>query len=283
MKNNFKLTILAMIITGLLLSGIATAQTPTQTPKQNPQALQTQGTVPPVAGSGTTGQIPKWTGSSTTSYTLGDSTITEDKYGKVGIGTTTPTSKLTVQGMVETTLGGVKFPDGTVQTTAAGAPNTGVQSLNGLTGNLMLAAGSNITITPNGNTLTVSATSTSGDSATSAFTRDLVVDLPLGQSLVQKEFDSPPGSDNLRFVIEYLSLEALAFVKEVTICTTVNGTQTCYLFPMTYTGPTRSVVDRSLKLYADGNSKIKVIVGRTAPNSIDGLTIHLSGYTVPLP
>jgi hypothetical protein len=44
--------------------------------------------------------------------------ITEDKFGHVGVGTTAPTSKLTVQGMIETTLGGLKFPDGTVQTTA---------------------------------------------------------------------------------------------------------------------------------------------------------------------
>jgi len=38
--------------------------------------------------------------------------------GKVGIGTTTPASKLTVVGTIESTSGGVKFPDGTVQTTA---------------------------------------------------------------------------------------------------------------------------------------------------------------------
>src|SRR6185503_16135425 len=44
--------------------------------------------------------------------------IYEDKFGKIGIGTRTPTSLLTVQGMIETTLGGYKFPDGTVQTTA---------------------------------------------------------------------------------------------------------------------------------------------------------------------
>jgi hypothetical protein len=67
-----------------------------------------------VTGSGTSGQLTKWTSLST----LGDSVISEDKFGKVGIGTTSPTSKLTVQGMIETTLGGYKFPDGTVQTTA---------------------------------------------------------------------------------------------------------------------------------------------------------------------
>ena len=38
----------------------------------------------------------------------------------VGIGTTTPGSKLTVAGVIESTTGGIKFPDGTTQTTASG-------------------------------------------------------------------------------------------------------------------------------------------------------------------
>ena len=37
----------------------------------------------------------------------------------VGIGTSTPGSKLTVAGLIETTTGGVKFPDGTIQLSAA--------------------------------------------------------------------------------------------------------------------------------------------------------------------
>ncbi len=43
--------------------------------------------------------------------------VTDD--GKVGIGTSSPTSALTSGGMVESLAGGVKFPDGTVQETAA--------------------------------------------------------------------------------------------------------------------------------------------------------------------
>ena len=41
--------------------------------------------------------------------------------GNVGVGTNNPTSLLTVAGMIQTTSGGVKFPDGTVQTTSATA------------------------------------------------------------------------------------------------------------------------------------------------------------------
>jgi hypothetical protein len=39
--------------------------------------------------------------------------------GNVGIGTTSPGEKLTVTGTIESTTGGIKFPDGTLQTTAA--------------------------------------------------------------------------------------------------------------------------------------------------------------------
>ena len=39
--------------------------------------------------------------------------------GNVGIGTQVPTEKFTVSGTIESTDGGIKFPDGTVQTTAA--------------------------------------------------------------------------------------------------------------------------------------------------------------------
>ena len=41
--------------------------------------------------------------------------------GYVGVGTSDPSSMLTVTGTIESTTGGVKFPDGTVQTTASSA------------------------------------------------------------------------------------------------------------------------------------------------------------------
>lgn len=44
--------------------------------------------------------------------------------GNVGIGTSNPASKLEVNGIIHSTGGGIKFPDGTVQTTASDAAGT---------------------------------------------------------------------------------------------------------------------------------------------------------------
>jgi hypothetical protein len=113
---NKRSTIQAIIL--VLALTIATAQGQTQTTGRQTVAPAAAGN--PVTGSGTTGRLARWTGSDgSNSFTLGNSIIFEDKFGKVGIGTVTPTSTLTVQGMIQTTLGGYKFPDGTVQTTSA--------------------------------------------------------------------------------------------------------------------------------------------------------------------
>ena len=54
--------------------------------------------------------------------------------GNVGIGTTNPTSPLTVAGVIEMTSGGIKFPDGTIQTTAASGFTTNGDNATGRTG-----------------------------------------------------------------------------------------------------------------------------------------------------
>lgn len=69
-------------------------------------------------GPGTAGTVAKFT--SPTS--VGDSVIVEDKHGSVGVGTSLPTSKLTVAGTIESQTGGFKFPDGTIQTSAMKDP-----------------------------------------------------------------------------------------------------------------------------------------------------------------
>lgn len=84
-----------------------------------------------VLGSGTVGRLTKWTGFSSSNSLIGDSTIFENKDGLVGIGTDAPTSRLTVAGTIETTLGGIKFPDGTIQTSAVSGIVTHDQTLQG--------------------------------------------------------------------------------------------------------------------------------------------------------
>lgn len=51
-------------------------------------------------------------------YSGGAEAIRIDSSGNVGIGTASPSSPLTVAGVIESTSGGVKFPDGTTQTSA---------------------------------------------------------------------------------------------------------------------------------------------------------------------
>jgi len=68
-----------------------------------------------ISGSGTANRVPKFTAT----RTIGNSTI-YDNGTNVGIGTTSPLERFSVNGVVESITGGFKFPDGTIQLTAGG-------------------------------------------------------------------------------------------------------------------------------------------------------------------
>ena len=160
MKEKLRFTFSALIWAVLLLAVYATGQTTTTNNQQTVKKAGLSAASPPlvpVTGGGTIGNLPRWIGTNPDNgFVLGDSVITQTAQGLIGIGTATPTSTLTVNGTIEAT-GGFKFPDGTTQTTAFD-PNKVVRSLNGLRGDLIVAAGTNITVTPSGaNTLTVAA------------------------------------------------------------------------------------------------------------------------------
>jgi len=70
----------------------------------------------PVQGSGTIGRLPKWIGFGSSAL-VGDSIISEDKFGNVGIGVDPTASMLTVGGIIHS-MAGFRFPDGTLMTTA---------------------------------------------------------------------------------------------------------------------------------------------------------------------
>src|SRR5262245_46729603 len=106
------MTIYNKLLSILVLGTLLAAATQAQQRNIAPTAKSQTGTA--AQNNNTLGRIAKFNEKGF----IGDANITEDGSGKIGIGTTTPTSPLTVQGMVEMTLGGYKFPDGTVQTGA---------------------------------------------------------------------------------------------------------------------------------------------------------------------
>jgi hypothetical protein len=109
-----KLACIPAIMILLCNFGIAQSISPGKKSDKKAAAVTFQPLSVSLTGGGTPGNLAKWS----TATSLTDTGITEDKFGRVGIGTTTPTSPLTVRGMIEITLGGLKFPDGSVQTSA---------------------------------------------------------------------------------------------------------------------------------------------------------------------
>jgi len=89
--------------------------------------LQAQQTVTTTGG--TANHVAKFSGT----HTIVNSIITEES-GRIGIGTTSPTHPLTVNGIIQSESGGIIFPDGTLQKTAAKPGLTSVSHDATLTG-----------------------------------------------------------------------------------------------------------------------------------------------------
>lgn len=70
-----------------------------------------------------------------------DTTMIITNEGNVGIGTTSPAEKLSVEGIISSLTGGFMFPDGTIQSTAASGGNSsgGGSALNSADGSIMNA------------------------------------------------------------------------------------------------------------------------------------------------
>jgi len=237
----------------------------------------------PVLGGGTIGRLTKWTGLSSSNLFIGDTTIFEDKYGNVGIGTDTPTSKLTVAGMIENTLGGLKFPDGTVQTTSS--------------------AGAILTVTHD-TTLTGSGTVASPlGVASPLMVRDL--DNPARQPAQATATCSPSANDprfcattvytvpaGKRLVIEFVAMRArgipVGTAARLEIITIAGGQEAIFDFPFSAPVPEsfgEGNIAQVVRIYADAGTRV-LTAGFRSGESNDfnsNFTFSISGYLVNIP
>ena len=211
----------------------------------------------PVTGGGTLGRLTKWTGFTSSNAAIGDSSIYEDKLGKVGIGTDSPTSKLTVAGTIEAT-GGFKFADGTVQATA------------GITANQLVLVRDvdNPALQPvqaNANCFANSI-----DSCSVAI---LTV---------------PPGK---RLVIEYVSMAAAVPANQgatLTINTIAGGGEATQFFPLSppavpINGATGTFLGQQVRIYADPGRTVLVGGLRTSTAGDARFDFGISGHLVNVP
>ena len=234
-----------------------------------------------VLGSGTLGRLTKWTGLTSGNSLIGDSTIFEDKNGLIGIGSDKPTSRLTVAGTIEITTGGLKFPDGTIQTTSSTGSLVAVTHDRTLIGSGTPAAPLGVASPLEVRDLDNPARQPLQLSGNCVIT---------GFSCRSPLFVVPDGK---RFVIEYVSLHASSPVGQVAalqIITIFRGVETAH--SLTQTPPAVEVgvgtegfsqAGGTVRLYADPGTLVSVIGFRSGNVGIANLQLSLSGYLFDVP
>ena len=240
---------------------------------------QASGPSLPVTGVGTLGRLTRWSGFTNSNSAIGDSTVYEDKNGRVGIGTDSPTSRLSVAGVIESLSGGIKFPDGTVQSTSSTGALFTVQHDSTLMGD-------------------GTAVSPLGVSSPLAI-RDL--DNPARQPFQARvtcsatidgcsEFiPNPPAGK--RLVIEYVTMQGEIPPGQVAtfqIDTTAGGEFAVHdlglsLPAVAFGFVGRVVIAQRVRLYADPGVPIHAAASRNGSGSTVHFSFSISGYLVDLP
>lgn len=227
-----------------------------------------------VTGAGTAGHLAKWAAPTS----IGDSGVVENKLGQVGIGTASPTSMLTVVGTIETRSGGVKFPDGTVQTTAGVAQ-----------GSALTSVAHDASLTGNGTAASPLAV-VSDTTALDPFQVELDFSIADGSAGGNDSFTVPAGK---RLVIDYASAsislpqgQRIDFIQVLTGSaagpTVIVGH---YLTPVFVTDDNTNsefAASQELRLYADPSTTVEVKFARNSLTGPGSASITISGHLVNL-
>jgi len=306
-----------------------------------------QATSQPVVGVGTPGRLAKWAGLTATTSTIADSNISEDKFGNLGIGIEPTGSLFTVGGIVQTTVGfkfadgtlmtsaGLSavahdtslFGIGTaasllgiapggvstnqLATNAVTAPKiaTGqvVKSFNGSFDNVTLAAGSNISITPSGNTFTIASTGLTSVAHDATLTGMGTTASPLTVVPAEAQIEPVAASapqffagtvpifsvpSGKRLVIEHASARCFTSLGQrvtqlvITAETQPSSAGFYELIPIS-TGSSSGFdffsASQSIKVYASPGTSVLVFAQKSDSGPVGACSFQISGHLVNVP